>query len=243
MSYSKTHTQNQSVHSTEATDTLPMAEALSAWIDGEALPDSIQHDAVLQWLLQDDGAYQKWRQWQAAAAFAQTAEATVQALPASSGQPAVGSTEWTQQLQQRLATIDTENSTLLQHTTPAFATTTTVVPTTTAAANDSFWNRKIAVGFASLTVAAWVGWSLQAQQPTSCPTNGQLTAHNATATATAPQTQSNQVATAPSALSAENDDQTDVLLSPYAYAESLMLVHTQLGELSETDAAETGNLL
>lgn len=242
MSDSKTHTQNQSVHSTEATDTLPMAEALSAWVDGEALPDSIQHDEVLQWLLQDDGAYQKWQQWHAAAAFAQTADATVQALPTSSGQPAVGSTEWTQQLQQRLAAIGAENSILSQHMAPAFATTTTVVPTTTAAANDSFWNRKIAVGFASLTVAAWIGWSLLAQQPTSSPTNGQLTTHNAATTA--PQALSNSVATTPrSVLSAENDDQTDVLLSPYAYAESLMLVHTQLGELSETDAAETGNLL
>lgn len=241
MSDSKTHTQNQSAHSTEAADTLPMAEALSAWIDGEALPDSMQHNEVLQWLLQDDGAYQKWRQWHAAAAFAQTAEATVQALPASSGQPAVGSTEWTQQLQQRLAAIGSENSTLLQHMAPAFATTTTVVPTTTAAANDSFWNRKIAVGFASLTVAAWVGWSLLTQQPTSSPTNDQLTAHNAATTA--PQAQSNQVATAPGALFAENDDQTDALLSPHAYAESLMSAHTQLGEVSEADAAETDNLL
>lgn len=242
MSDSKTHTQKQSLHSTAATAPHPMAEALSAWIDGEALPDSMQHDEVLQWLLQDDGAFQKWRQWHAAAAFAQTAEATVQALPASSDQPAVGSTEWTQHLQQRLAAIGTENSTLLQHTAPAFATTTTVVPTTTAAANDSFWNRKIAVGFASLTVAAWIGWSLLAQQPTSCPTNDQLTTHNAVTIA--PQALSNSIATTPSTLSAENDDQTDdVLLSPYAYAESLMLVHTQLGELSETDAAETGNLL
>lgn len=240
MSDSKTHTQNQSAHSTEAADTLPMAEALSAWIDGEALPDSIQHDEVLQWLLQDDGANQKWQQWHAAAAFAQTAEATVQALPTSS-KPAVGSTEWTQQLQQRLAAIGTENSTLLQHTAPASATTTTVAPTTTAAANDSFWNRKIAVGFASLTVAAWVGWSLLAQQPTSSPTNGQFTAHNAATTT--PQAQSNQVATAPGTLFAENDDQTDALLSPHAYAESLMSAHTQLGEVSETDAAETDNLL
>lgn len=50
-----------------------LAEALSAWMDGEALPAGVDEAALLQWLLHDEQAQATWQRWQTQADCLRTA--------------------------------------------------------------------------------------------------------------------------------------------------------------------------
>lgn len=95
-----------------------LAEALSAWMDGEALPAGVDEAALLQWLLHDEQAQKQWQQWQVQAdcLHAQSLHGWVvgeEQLPFSASATSqrsfiryaavVGSAAWSERLSQRLA--------------------------------------------------------------------------------------------------------------------------------------------
>lgn len=98
-----------------------LAEALSAWMDGEALPAGVDEAVLLQWLLHDEQAQNQWRQWQVQAdcLHAQSLHGWVvgeDQQPFSAGATratrqcssirhaaVVGSAAWSERLNQRLA--------------------------------------------------------------------------------------------------------------------------------------------
>lgn len=163
-----------------------LSEALSAWMDGEHLPHGVHEAVVLQWLLQDAGAQQKWQQWHAhaeylrvfAVAGAQQSVGDMPVLP--SGMAAVGSASWHASLRLQLAqtragSADGDGSSSRQAwpaqqagakalaVTPASAGRQQTVPAE-AAANDPVWRWKLAAGFASLAAVGVMAWSLLSQQ-------------------------------------------------------------------------------
>ena len=80
-------------------------EGLSAWMDGEALPAGIDQEAVLQWLLHDAQAQQKWQCWHASAACLHGDMVDAEDRSSVFGVAAVGSAAWRQRLRQELAGV------------------------------------------------------------------------------------------------------------------------------------------
>ena len=69
-------------------DSSLLAEALSAWMDGQDLPPGISQEELVQWLLDDPEAQQKWRLWHAGADCLQLAQLHEERAP---GHSVVGS--------------------------------------------------------------------------------------------------------------------------------------------------------
>lgn len=99
---------NQEEFAAADADRMLLLEALSAWMDGEALPAGVDEHAVLQWLLQDTHAQETWRSWHAHADCLRARAFVTDAIDASRAarqkhDAAVGSVAWSESLRQRLA--------------------------------------------------------------------------------------------------------------------------------------------
>ena len=210
-------------------EALRLSEALSAWMDGEALPAGIDQEDVLQWLLHDAQAQQKWQCWHAGADCLCAGSAVdARRLDLYAGS-AVGSAAWNQRLQQALAEVPanrdhSETARPIQIQKPADSRV-TVVPQ---AANDPVWRWKMAAGFASVAALGVMVWSLLGQQPTT-EMPQQVVAVRSNKEVPTPrvppvaQTPSEQTAAA-------GPGPADSPVAADPYTESLMLAHAQLGE-------------
>ena len=102
---------NQEEFAAADADRMLLLEALSAWMDGEALPAGVDEHAVLQWLLQDTHAQETWRSWHAHADCLRARAFVTDAIDASRAarqkhDAAVGSVAWSESLRQRLAQLE-----------------------------------------------------------------------------------------------------------------------------------------
>ena len=206
------------------TDCSLLAEALSAWMDGQGLPPGVSQEELVQWLLDDAEAQQKWRLWHAGADCLRAVQTPAEKAP---GHLAVGSPAWSARLQERLSDIVMDDSAPKGVPAPLAVPACTIVPAVTPAANDSFWPWKMAAGFASLVAVGMVAWNLMGQ-PSAPSANRSLVAmhSNPVEVPVAVQASSGsermQEASAPQA--------TDSTAAPDTYTEALMLGHAQLGE-------------
>ena len=122
----------------EDTDRSLLAEALSAWMDGQALPPGVSQEELAQWLLDDPEAQQKWRLWHAGADCLQLAQFHEERAP---GHSVVGSPAWSAYLQHRLsdaAVMDSPDSV----SAPLSVQANPVVTISRPAANDPVWRWK-----------------------------------------------------------------------------------------------------
>ena len=151
-------------------DTTLFPQALSAWMDGEALPPGVNGQELLAWAMHDDHARQMWQCWHASA-DAVRALSGANGLVGGLSRPAVGSAAWLGTLQTRLAdTAVASESSLQQAATDALA---APVPSIASslpassraparAANDSVFVWKMAAGFASFAVVGLLAWNMLA---------------------------------------------------------------------------------
>ena len=236
-----------------AADAGLLSEALSAWMDGEALPAGVDENTVLQWLLQDERAQGHWQQWHAHADYLHLAASDVHAAHAAGDllppqdAATVGSAVWSMRLSQQLAQIrvgegDTQISEkgaanlTIAPMQPASATASVpsgsgkpAVVTAGAAAKDSVWRWKMAAGFASLAAVGVMVWNLLGQQPAAGGADALMAAHSSSAavpaaTATvAQQEEGVRMAQEPHVQALAASDEDP-------YTEALLLAHNQLGE-------------
>ncbi|MDO5653835.1 MAG: RseA family anti-sigma factor [Brachymonas sp.] len=202
-------------------------EALSAWMDGEALPDGVRQEQLWRWLRDDAQARQLWHDWHAAGVcLREPGQVSLTGSGAAS--------PWMAQLQQRLAeeTLPQLQTQPVPLQMPA--------PQTRPAANDAAWRWRAAGGVASVLLVALLGWNLMrphsaapdaaAVVMASRPATGQA-APESTAVApspaprtTVPGTESTVVAKSPTGqtLQADAAEQEGLL--------ALMAAHAQLGD-------------
>ena len=162
-------------------DPAAMAQALSAWMDGETLPGGVDETQLLDWMGIDESARMVWQDWHLAGDLLRQSHADelVQtALP-------VESAAWMAGLQQalsrtRVASSD-EDVLAEMHGTQEVAVPEPVqLPAVRQApashhvdhfetrrepANDGVWRWKLAAGFASVAAVALLGWNVLALQP------------------------------------------------------------------------------
>ena len=184
----KTSMPNKEAFAAVDADRVLLLEALSAWMDGEALPAGVDEHAVLQWLLQDAQAQEQWCNWHAhadylrARAFAESVDAAEAGRTAQQTSGAtVGSAAWSESLRQQLAQTQVGSSeavvagewqvssavVLAQTPAPISAPADAGKPAVVAAAeaaNEPVWRWKMAAGFASLAAVGIMAWSLLGQQ-------------------------------------------------------------------------------
>ena len=196
-------------------------EGLSAWMDGEALPAGIDQEAVLQWLLHDAQAHQKWQCWHASAACLHGDMVDAEDRSNVIGVAAVGSAAWSQRLRQELADVQVGYSRPevgMQVQREHVGNRMSVVAAQ--AANDPFWRWKMAAGFASLAAVGVMVWSLFGQPPmTGMPQ--QVVAHSDAAV---------QPASAQAQANVVDHRAVEPAAGADPYIEALMLAHAQLGE-------------
>ncbi|MEZ7828783.1 MAG: sigma-E factor negative regulatory protein [Brachymonas denitrificans] len=161
---------------TQTPDPAAMAQALSAWMDGETLPDGVEEAQLLDWLDSDGAGRMAWQHWHLAGDMLRQSHADelVQtALP-------VETPAWMAGLQQALAQtrVASMNEEVLaerpgaQEVSPAEpvqppAVQQAPVPqridrfdTGREPANDGIWRWKLAAGFASVAAVALLGWNV-----------------------------------------------------------------------------------
>ena len=244
-------TQGKEPSAVVAVDAGLLPEALSAWMDGEALPAGVDENTVLQWLLQDERAQGHWQQWHAHADYLHLAASDVHAAHAagdllpSQDAATVGSAVWSMRLSQQLAQIrvgegDTQISEkgaanlAIAPMQPASATASVpsgsgkpAVVTAGAAANDSVWRWKMAAGFASLAAVGVMVWNLLGQQPAAGGADALMAAHGSSAAVPAATVMQQEEGV----LKAQEQQAQGLAASAEdPYTEALLLAHTQLGE-------------
>ena len=219
--------QDWKTHEAAGADTQLLSEALSAWMDGEALPLGVDQDVLLQWLLQDAQAQQKWQCWHASADCLHGGSvADVGHFDAAAG-AAVGSAAWSQRLRQELEKVrmgsdHTDRQMPLQDAVAGW------VRAAPEAANDSVWHWKMAAGFTSLAALGVMVWSLLGQQPMMGMSQQVNMARNG-ASVSSPATLSPIQAQVIQAAVLDQEP-LDVAVEADPYTETLMLAHAQLGE-------------
>lgn len=206
------------------TDRSLLAEALSAWMDGQALPPGVSQEELAQWLLDDPEAQQRWRLWHAGADCLRAVQTRAGKVL---GHSAVGSPAWGARLQERLSSIAMDDSEPKGAPAPLVVPACAIVPTARPAANDSFWPWKMAAGFASLVAVGMVAWNLMGL-PLGPSADRSLVAmrSNPVDVPVAVQTSSGLERTQETSTKggADSTAATDT------YTEALMLAHAQLGE-------------
>ena len=208
-------------------------QALSAWMDGEALPQGVNEQELLAWAMHDDHARQMWQCWHASGHAVRALSDG--GLVGDLSRPAVGSAAWLGVLQTRLADTAVASAPLLQDATGLLA---APVPSTRpaarAAANDSVFVWKMAAGCASFAAVGMLAWNMLLPAWTS---NQQTTQTTAAATVHAlaePQVAALAPPTHTSTPVAGNTDKTMSML---------LQAHAQLGEqtLLQDTAQGEGN--
>jgi sigma-E factor negative regulatory protein RseA len=206
------------------TDCSLLAEALSAWMDGQGLPPGVSQEELVQWLLDDAEAQQKWRLWHAGADCLRAAQTHAEKAP---GHLAVGFPAWSARLQERLSDIVMDDSEPKVASAPLVVAACAIVPAATPATNDSFWPWKMAAGFASLVAVGMVAWNLMGQ-PLAPSANRSLVVMRSNpvdvpvAVRASSGPEQMQEASARRAI--------DSTAAPDTYTEALILAHAQLGE-------------
>lgn len=142
-----------------------MAQALSCWMDGAALPDGCNEQQLLDWLLASPEAQAKWADWHAASHLLQYAESAATSgtlLPAG----------WLAGLQVELSHVAVASmhepvvtdSASLAGTSVQLPAAHGVRPLParldTQPANQPVWRWKLAAGFASMAAAGMLAWNL-----------------------------------------------------------------------------------
>lgn len=244
-------TQDKEPSAVVAVDAGLLPEALSAWMDGEALPADVDENSVLQWLLQDERAQGHWRQWHAHADYLHLATSDVHVaysagdLQPSEGDVAVGSAAWSMRLSQQLAQIRVGDGATNLAAAPMQAASASVsasvsaaastpsgsgkpaVVTAGAAANDPVWRWKMAAGFASLAAVGVMVWNLLGQQPAAGGADALMAAHGSSAAVPAATVMQQEEGV----LKAQEQQAQGLAASAEdPYTEALLLAHTQLGE-------------
>lgn len=234
-----------------AADAGLLSEALSAWMDGEALPAGVDENTVLQWLLQDERAQGHWQQWHAHADYLHLAASDVHAAHAAGDllppqdAATVGSAVWSMRLSQQLAQIRVGDGATNLAAAPMQAASASVsasvsaaastpsgsgkpaVVTAGAAANDPVWRWKMAAGFASLAAVGVMVWNLLGQQPAAGGADALMAAHGSSAAVPAATVMQQEEGV----LKAQEQQAQGLAASAEdPYTEALLLAHTQLGE-------------
>ena len=149
-----------------------LPQALSAWMDGAPLPDEVQEDAVLAWLLQDAEARAQWAEWHGVRDLLRGELVSHAATGDQSA--AVGGSAWMVALHARLEQCevgsmredvlagDTRSRALEPYREPSEPL--VDVRGQREAANAPVWRWKWAVGFASLAVMVVTVWNVAASQ-------------------------------------------------------------------------------
>ena len=206
-------------------DSSLLAEALSAWMDGQDLPPGISQEELVQWLLDDPEAQQKWRLWHAGADCLQLAQLHEERAP---GHSVVGSPAWIAHLQHRLsdaAVMDSPDS--VSAPLSAQANPVVTISRPAAAANDPVWRWKMAAGFASLIAVGLVSWNLMGQS--SAPTvNRSLVAVRSSAAGASVAAEGSSSSQRMQEIPAWQT--VDTVATSDTYTEALILAHAQLGE-------------
>lgn len=146
-----------------------LAQSLSAWMDGEALPDGMDEKTLLAWMTQDIGAREAWQDWHVAGDILRQGHADAQLatwLPVESAQ-------WMVRMQQALAatSVATEQEDVFAESPEQNRVSTAHKPerfdTTRTPANDGVWRWKLAAGFASVAAVGLLAWNVLVMQPQS----------------------------------------------------------------------------
>lgn len=147
-------------------DPAELAQALSAWMDGEALPEGLDSSQLLDWAAQDTQARADWQGWHLAGDVLRQTHADAQVRTARP----VESAAWMAGLQHALAQTQVASAREDVLDEPA------VLPQPARveqfdirreSANDGAGRWKLAAGFASVAAVALLGWNVWTVQPQS----------------------------------------------------------------------------
>ena len=222
---------------TPLTEPADMAQALSAWMDGEALPDGVDQAQLLSWAASADAGRLAWCDWHLAGDVLRQSHADElvdASLPATS-------VAWMGSLQQALAQthVASMQEDVLSEVHGEGDATGQVLPQAPAglqpapqrvdqfdtqrdAANDGLWRWKMAAGFASVAAVALLGWNVLTLQPQA----GSMALMAQQSPATVPQEQQSPAA-APAGQTALV--MADFGALPEPQLEEMLAAHAQVG--------------